>query len=162
VPENPPSHHTHAPADRPAAPPVAPLAEPPVARHAGPVKRPAHWPIVVLRCLSVLVLLQVLLQAVLAGGFITGRVAFLGLHSANGVFLVLTSLALLLATIPLVRPGRGPWWPIGFGVVLWLLIGVQVGIGFARLVGLHIPIGMSIMGLISGFTCWTFAYRTAR
>ncbi|MEV6494017.1 hypothetical protein AB0M20_36140 [Actinoplanes sp. NPDC051633] len=129
---------------------------------APPARRPAHWPIVLLRALAVLVLLQVFLQAVLAGGFITGKVTFLGLHSANGVFLVLSSMALPVAAVLLVRPGRGPWWPIVFGVVLWLLIGVQVGIGFARLVGLHIPIGMAIMALSAGLTWWAFAYRTKR
>jgi hypothetical protein len=122
----------------------------------------ARWPIAVLRALSVLILLQVLLQAALAGGFITGKVTYLGLHSANGIFLVLTSMAVLPAAVLLVRPGRGPWWPIVFSVVLWFLISVEVGFGFARLVGLHIPIGMTIMGLISGFTWWTFAYRTGR
>jgi hypothetical protein len=129
---------------------------------APPSPRPAHWPIVVLRSLALLILVQVFLQAVLAGGFITGKVAFLGLHSANGIFLVLTSMALPPAAVLLVRPGRGPWWPIVFSVALWLLIGVQVGLGFARLVGLHIPIGMSIMGLSAGLTWWAFAYRTKR
>jgi hypothetical protein len=116
-----------------------------------------------LRLLSVIILLQVLTQAALAGGFITGNVNLLGLHSANGILLVLTAGALLPASIFLVRPGRGPWWPIAFSVAIWWLIAVQVGFGFARLVGLHIPIGVAIMSLISGFTWWSFAYRgTAR
>jgi len=114
---------------------------------------------VVLRVLSVTILLQVLTQAALAGGFITGNVNLLGLHSANGILLVLTSMALLPVAIFLVRPGRGPWWPIVFSVVFWWLIALQVGFGFARQVGLHIPIGVAIMSLISGFTWWSCAYR---
>jgi hypothetical protein len=86
-------------------------------------------------------------------------VSLLGLHSANGIFLVLTSTALPVLTVLLVRPGRGPWWPIVFSVALWFLIAVQVGFGFARLIGLHIPIGVTIMGLISGFTWWSMLYR---
>jgi hypothetical protein len=111
------------------------------------------------RVLAVLIVLQVVTQAALAGGFITGRLSMLGLHSANGIFLVLTTTALLPATIFLVRPGRGPRWPIIFSVVLWWLVAVQVGFGFARLVGLHIPIGVTIMGLTSGFMWWAFLYR---
>ncbi|MEU7904507.1 hypothetical protein [Actinoplanes sp. NPDC049118] len=127
-----------------------------------PENRPARrWPIVVVRTLTVILLLQVLIQAALAGGFITGNVKLLGLHSANAILLVLTSAALLPATILLVRPGRGPWWPIAFSVGLWCAIVMQVGLGFARLVGLHIPLGMAVMGLTAALTWWAFAYRTA-
>ncbi len=121
--------------------------------------RPPRWPIALVRTLAVLVLLQVLAQAALAGGFITGKLSLLGLHSANGILLVLTTAALLPVTVLLVRPGRGPWWPIAFSIALWWLVAVQVGFGFARLVGLHIPIGVTIMGLISGFTWWSIQYR---
>lgn len=112
------------------------------------------------RSLALVLVVQVVLQAALAGGFITGRLTFLDLHSANGILLVLTSGALLPATVLLVRPGRGPWWPVAFSVVFWWLVAIQVGFGFARLVGLHIPIGMAVMGLISGFAWWSCAYRT--
>ena len=107
-------------------------------------------------------LLQVLVQAALAGGFVTDDVALLGLHSANGILLVLTTAALLPATVLLLRPGRGPWWPIAFSVVLWWLVAVQVGFGFARQVGLHIPVGVAIMGLVGGFTGWAFRRPGAR
>jgi hypothetical protein len=120
-----------------------------------------RWPIAVIRTLAVVVLLQVLTQAALAGGFVTGNVDLLGLHSANAILLVLTSAALLPATILLVRPGRGPWWPIVFSIVLWWAIVLQVGFGFARQVGLHIPLGMTIMGLASVLTWWAFAFRPA-
>jgi hypothetical protein len=126
-----------------------------------PEIRPARrWPIALLRTLTTIVLLQVLIQAALAGGFVTGDVNLLGLHSANAILLILTSTALLPATILLVRPGRGPWWPIVFGVVLWWAIVMQAGLGFARQVGLHIPLGMAIMGLTAALCWWAFAYRT--
>ena len=125
--------------------------------------RPARrWPIIVIRVLAVVVLLQVLAQAALAGGFVTGDVGLLGWHTGNAALLVLTSAALVPATILLVRPGRGPWWPIVVSVVLWAAVVFQLGLGFARLVGLHIPVGMSIMGLIAAFTWWAFGYRPAR
>jgi hypothetical protein len=126
------------------------------------VPRPARrWPIIVIRALVVVILLQVLTQAALAGGFITGDVGLLGLHSANAILLALTSAALLPATILLVRPGRGPWWPILLSIALWTAIVLQIGLGYARQVGLHIPVGMSIMGLTAAFTWWAFSYRAA-
>ncbi len=135
------------------------LLSPPAPGAARPAPR---WPIVVVRVLSAVVLAQVLIQAGLAGGFITGDVGLLGLHSANGILLVLTTAALLPATVLLLRPGRGPWWPIAFSVALWWLVAVQVGFGFARQVGPHLPLGMAIMGLISGFTWWSWAWRGRR
>jgi hypothetical protein len=123
------------------------------------VRLTPRWPIVAVRALSVVVLLQVLVQAALAGGFVTGDVGLLDLHSVNGILLVLTTAALLPAAVLLLRPGRGPWWPIAFSVVLWWLVAVQVGFGFARQVGLHIPLGVTIMSLVSGFTWWSFLYR---
>ena len=139
------------------------MTENPVLSPPGPAAaRPApRWPIRVVRGLSVVVLVQVLVQAGLAGGFVTGDVGLLGLHSANGSLLVLTSTALLPATVLLWRPGRGPWWPIVFGVVLWWLVAVQVGLGFGRQVGAHIPLGVAIMGMISGFTGWACLHRGA-
>lgn len=118
-----------------------------------------RWPIAVIRVLAVVLLVQVLTQAALAGGFITGNVNLLGLHSANAILLMLTSGMLLPAAILLVRPGRGPWWPIVFSIVLWWAVTIQVGFGFGRQVGLHIPLGMAIMGLISAFTWWACAHR---
>jgi hypothetical protein len=123
------------------------------------VVRPHRWPIALVRLLATVVLLQVLVQAALAGGFVTGDVGLLGLHSANGILLVLTTAALLPAAVLLVRPGRGPWWPIVLSVVLWQLVAVQVGFGFARQVGLHIPLGVTITALVAGFTWWSYAYR---
>jgi hypothetical protein len=127
--------------------------------HPYPAFRPRRWPIVVVRVLAVTVLLQTLVQAALAGGFITGDVDLLGLHSVNGILLVLTAAALLPAAVLLVRPGRGPWWPIVFSVLLWQLVATQVGFGFGRQVGLHIPLGVAITALIAAFTWWSCAYR---
>lgn len=125
------------------------------------ITRP-RWPILLLRILAVVVLFQVLVQAALAGGFISGTVTLLGLHSLNGILLVLTTAALLPAAVLFLRPGRGPWWPIAFSIVLWWVVAIQVGFGFARFVGLHIPIGTALMALIAGFTWWTFSYRATR
>jgi hypothetical protein len=118
-----------------------------------------RWPLLVVRALACLLLIQVIVQAALAGGFISGNVTMLGLHSANGILLVLTSAALIPAAVLLWRPGRGPWWPVLFAGAYWFLIAVQVGIGFTRTVGLHIPLGVAAFGLICGFTWWACAYR---
>jgi hypothetical protein len=120
-----------------------------------------RWPVQVIRVIAVVLLAQVLVQAGLAGAFISGDVSLLGLHSANGVLLELTSTALIPAAVLLLRPGRGPWWPIVFSVVLWFLVSAQIGFGFARLIGMHIPLGVAIFGMVCGLTWWAFSYRPA-
>ncbi|GIE82366.1 hypothetical protein Aph02nite_83160 [Actinoplanes philippinensis] len=124
-----------------------------------PTSQPRRWPVALVRVLALITLLQVLLQAALAGGFISGHVGYLTAHSVNGSLLVLTVMALGVATILLFRPGRGPWWPILLSAVLWWMVAVQVGVGFARLVGLHIPLGASILALTGAFAWWSFSYR---
>lgn len=150
-----PQNRTHA---RPAEDRLSPGADPDHTSPAPP-RRGARWPLGLLRVLSVVVLVQVLTQAALAGGFVTGDVSLLGWHSANGILLFLTSGLLVVAAVLLVRPGRGPWWPIVLTVAIWWLVVLQVGFGFARLVGLHIPLGVALTGLLGGFTWWTFSQR---
>lgn len=122
----------------------------------------AGWPIVVVRAGAVLVTAQVLAQAALAGGFVSGQIRWLDLHSLNGILLFVSSGLLVAATVLLFRPGRGPWWPIAFTTSVWLLIAGQATAGFAKLIGLHIPLGVAVMGLISSFTVWACAHRAHR
>ncbi|BEL06874.1 hypothetical protein Q0Z83_050650 [Actinoplanes sichuanensis] len=124
--------------------------------------QPRRWPIALVRAFSIITLLQVLLQAALAGGFISGHVGYLTAHSVNGTLLPVTAMFLGLSTVLLFRPGRGPWWPILLSVLLWWMIAIQVGVGFARLVGLHIPLGAAILALTGAFVWWSCGYRPRR
>jgi hypothetical protein len=121
--------------------------------------QPRRWPINLVRLFAIITLAQVLLQAAFAGGFISGHIGYLNAHSINGSVLVMTVMVLGGSTILLFRPGRGPWWPILITVVLWWMCAIQVGIGFARLVGFHIPLGAMIMALSGGFAWWSLSYR---
>jgi hypothetical protein len=124
--------------------------------------QPRRWPVALVRIFAIITLLQVLSQAALAGGFISGRIGYLTAHSVNGSVLVLTVMGLGLSTVLLFRPGRGPWWPILITVVLWWMVAVQVGLGFARVVGFHIPLGAAILALTGAFAWWSFSYRPRR
>ncbi|WP_430786601.1 hypothetical protein [Actinoplanes sp. G11-F43] len=121
-----------------------------------------RWPIVLVRILALTILVQVLAQAALAGGFITGEVGWLTAHSVNGSVVMMTAILLWCATVLLFRPGRGPWWPILFSAVLWWLCTIQIGIGSARMVGIHIFLGSLVLALTSGFTWWALSFRGHR
>jgi hypothetical protein len=104
-------------------------------------------------------LLQVLAQAALAGGFVSGNVALLDLHSANANLIPVTTVALAVAAILLWRPGGGPRWPVVAAVTLWLLAVTQIGLGFARLIALHFPLGVLLFGATAALAWWSFSYR---
>jgi hypothetical protein len=123
------------------------------------VQRGRRWPLILVRTLAVVLLVQVLLQATLAGGFVSGNVGLLDVHSINGNVVPLTAFALIVAAVLVWRPGRGPKWPILAMVGVWLLAVTQVGLGFARILGGHFPLGVLLFGAATALTWWSFSYR---
>ncbi|MEV6348661.1 hypothetical protein [Actinoplanes sp. NPDC051851] len=89
-------------------------------------------------------------QAVFAGQFLAGSYPALHTHRANATVAGITVLAAALSGLLLWRPGRGPLWPLAGSLVLFALIAAQIAIGFARLLTLHIPLGVAIIGLSIG------------
>ncbi|GIG58542.1 hypothetical protein Lfu02_29140 [Longispora fulva] len=124
-----------------------------------PLRRGQRWPIYPVRVLCLLLAALVLTQAALAGGFISGHVALLGIHSANAILIALIATVLVPCTALLVRPGRGPWWPVPASAGLWILIVTQIGLGYGRVLQGHVPLGMSIFGVLAVLTVWSFRYR---
>lgn len=57
------------------------------------------------------------------------------------------------------RPGRGPAWPIGVTAISLVSIGVQIAVGFANLLQVHIPLGVSIFGLNLWLAVGLFGYE---
>lgn len=105
----------------------------------------ARWPLWLFRgCVSVAALL-VFNQAVFAGQFLAGSYGSLLIHRHNATY---SGIAVLICAVPgvlLWRVARGPWWPASACVALFGLIAAQIALGFARLVALHIPLGVAII-----------------
>jgi hypothetical protein len=91
---------------------------------------------------------QVALQPVFAGGFLDGDATAHGQHSANGTLLQFTALALLVTSILAWRPGRAPGRVAVAGSLMFLLLGLQVGFGYARFLSLHVPLGVASLVLM--------------
>jgi hypothetical protein len=99
----------------------------------------------VFRALAWLVVLAYLGQAVLAGQFLSGTYFALRLHQLGGTA---SDLIVFLAVVvgALLRwHAKGSAWP--FWAVVGLLVANQVqnGAGAARLISLHIPLGVSML-----------------
>ena len=105
------------------------------------------WAVWTLRALTTLVTALILVQPVLAGLFVTGDVGMLEMHSMTASILVAVIFLQLVAAILVWRPGRGPAWPAGACAALFVTAELQSGMGYARLVAVHIPLGVLLFGL---------------
>lgn len=121
----------------------------------GPQRRPMR----LMRATAVLVLLDTLAQAALAGLFVTGDLDLLAWHSANADILATLTLLQAVAALLVWRRLAAPAWPLAASITLAALVGAQQGLGEARVLAAHMPLGMAIFGGAAAMLCWAFTYR---
>lgn len=126
-------------------------APPAPARTGGP--RVTLW---LLRAVMTLFLLAVLAQPVLAGLYLSGEWDALGVHSGNAVLVEALSFFLLLTALAYWLAGRGRARVALAAVVLWFVTAMQAGFGYARLLGLHIPLGVALVTASVLFAIWVW------
>jgi hypothetical protein len=100
-------------------------------------------------------------QAVFAGRFINGDYGAVATHSTGAAVTGLVLLVEAVAAVLLWRPGRGPGWPIPAALGLFLLVGVQIALGFTRALAVHVPLGVTIIVLDTLMLVWAWRYRPA-
>lgn len=110
----------------------------------------------VLRIAVTVQLLLVALQPVLAGSYLSGDFDALGLHGTNAGFVMLAGLLLLVCALVYWRAGRGPGWVPAVAAGLWAVEVLQTGFGYARLIGLHIPLGVTVVTGAVLLTVWAW------
>lgn len=122
----------------------------------GPAPR---WPIWVFRITSTVAAMMLFDQAVFAGQFLDGTYGSLHMHRENatyaGIFVLISAVAAVLVR----WPGRGPWWPILASVGIFGLIALQIVLGFARAISLHVPLGVTIILLAVALAVWAWRRR---
>jgi hypothetical protein len=102
------------------------------------------------RPLRVVVLLHtalILAQAAFAGQFLAGDGAWVRVHEANAGIIHMVGFFQLVLAVLVWRPGRGPGWPALASLALLLAEELQLGFGYARILALHVPLGVAIFGL---------------
>lgn len=107
-----------------------------------------------LRSLTLLLLLAVLTQPVLAGLYLSGEWDALGLHSANAVLVESLSFFLVIAALVFWLAGRGRGRVALTSALLFVAVVMQAGFGYARQLGLHIPLGVAVVTGTVLFTIW--------
>ncbi|MFD7560763.1 hypothetical protein ACFV9E_40525 [Streptomyces sp. NPDC059835] len=123
--------------------------------------RARRWPLRLMRTAAVLVLLDTLAQAALAGLFVTGDLDLLTWHSANADVLTALTFVQTAAAALVWRRLGGPLWPAAASLVLAVLVGVQQGLGETRVLAGHVPLGMGIFGLATALACWAWTFTAS-
>jgi hypothetical protein len=114
-----------------------------------------------LRIIAVLHLAILALQPLLAGLYLDGDADAIGTHGINAHIVQTLCFAQIVAAIFYAWPGGGRIWPLVFSSGLWLAEGFQLGMGYARVLIVHILLGVGIVAAQSLFTVWT-CRRAAR
>lgn len=100
-----------------------------------------------LRVVAAVQLIMMALQPVLAGLFLDGELDAIAVHSLSGSMLVLTDIVQAVVALIYVLAGRGKLWPLLLTIVMWMPIGIQIGMGHSRDMLVHIPLGVTLLVL---------------
>ena len=112
--------------------------------------RPCLWAFRVTITLAAVIYL---FQAVTAGQFLDGDYAFLRVHLMGATVGDITMFSALIATACLKWVARGPLTPF-LGVLGAIVVAqAQVTAGFNRMIWLHVPLGVVLIGLV-----WALAW----
>ncbi|GAA0264455.1 hypothetical protein [Cryptosporangium japonicum] len=103
----------------------------------------------------------VLAQPILAGLYLDGSYDALGVHSLNGSILPATGMVVGAAGLAFWIAGGAGWPLLAYGV-LWLAEGFQIGMGYARVLAVHLPLGVTIVALTIWLTVWSWLPRASR
>jgi hypothetical protein len=115
----------------------------------------------VLRVVAVLHSLAFLGQPVFAGGYLMGDVDSLTLHDSNAFVIAGLDVVQLVCAIVYCWSGRGRAWPIWASLAVALAVEIQVGMGYERLLVVHLPLGVSLTVAQILITVWLFRAAAA-
>jgi len=108
-------------------------------------------PSIALKILQVVLFLHafgVLAQSIFAGQFLSGIEAPVVFHELNAWFILALSILQVMFSLWVTR-FRGPGiWFVMTSVLIFLAEGLQIGTGYGRFLGVHIPLGVLVFGTL--------------
>jgi hypothetical protein len=121
--------------------------------------RPRRWPAWLFRILTTLSAVLLFNQAVFAGQFLSGSYIALELHKNAANVAAASVLLTFIAALLLRLVGRGPWWPILSQGLFILAIVAQISLGYARVLFVHVPLGVATILAMTIVTLWSWRRR---
>ena len=113
----------------------------------------------ILRVVLSLHSLAVLTQAVFAGQFLSGVDAQVVFHEWTAWFALGLAVLQIVVSGVLLRAGA-PLWLLVAGIFILIAEGLQVGTGYGRFLGVHIPLGVFVFGAVTCLLVWSFRKHT--
>jgi hypothetical protein len=99
-----------------------------------------------LRWLAIVNLGLVALQPISAGFFLSGYGRATAAHALVAGVLQVAALIQTITAIVLWWRGRVPAWVAGISVGLFVMVFLQIGLGYRKSFWLHVPIGVGMFG----------------
>jgi hypothetical protein len=112
-----------------------------------------------LRLLAVCHLAGLATQPVFAGRYLGGDADALGIHATIGETIAWLAIAQALVALICWFQKRLPLWAAGAFVLIFALDGLQIHMGYAKAVAVHIPLGASLLTISFAMTLWLWRYR---
>lgn len=100
------------------------------------------WTLWLFRIVVSVAALSAFVQAVLAGGFLSGHFGMLAMHRDNSTIAVVAALVMVVCGVLLWRPGGGPVWPAVVSAAVLVAETVQAFLGYSRVLSVHVPLGV--------------------
>jgi hypothetical protein len=117
---------------------------------------PPRWPLITLRVTAGLVALLALTQPILAGGFLQGYYPLLDAHMMAAMILATAVLLSVIAALVAWRLSRVPSrTALQYGILLLCCV-AQIGLGFAGILMIHVPLGVGIFVMAEKFAVDVF------
>ena len=113
-----------------------------------------------LRIVLALHALAVLAQAVLAGQFLSGIESPVLFHEWTAWFILVLSAIQIMLSLWLARIG-GPLWLWVASIFIFIAEALQVGTGYGRFLGVHIPLGVFVFGAVVWMMLWSLRRQPA-
>jgi hypothetical protein len=120
---------------------------------------PLRWPRWLFRITSTVAAIMLFDQAIFAGQFLGGTYDSLHVHRENATYAGISVLISAVAAVLVRWPGKGPWWPILACVGIFGLIALQIILGFARAITLHVPLGVATIMVAVALAVWAWKRR---
>jgi heme A synthase len=117
------------------------------------------WSWTLVRVVVVLQAADSFLEPVFAGRFLSGDFGMLKAHQHNATFGVFILSVLQIGTAVLAwRRGKGPRWLVVVASVLAGAVLLQIIMGFDRVLGVHIPLGVAIIVTLGWLAVWVLMH----